>query len=230
MQPPLFDTNVSPAGVGSLTTTVAASEGPAFVTVTLNAMFWPGETDDGASFVIVTSALCATVAVDVALLFPGTGSDVGELTDAVLLTDPVAPAPTMNVLVIVNVRVGLRARPVHGNGCVQAPLFETNVRPGGVGSETVIPDAAAGPLFVTTIVYVTLWPAVTVPGPVLVMERSACATTVVVADAVLLELIGSGVVAEVTWAVLVIVPGVTGALTTIVIGGEDVNGASGTPT
>ena len=32
-QSPVFDTKVSPAGVASVTTTLAASDGPAFVTV-----------------------------------------------------------------------------------------------------------------------------------------------------------------------------------------------------
>jgi hypothetical protein len=35
---------------------------------------------------------------------------------------------------------------------VQPPLFETKVRPAGVGSATVTLDAADGPLFVTMIV------------------------------------------------------------------------------
>ena len=34
-QSPVFDTNVSPAGVTSATATPAASEGPAFVTVSV---------------------------------------------------------------------------------------------------------------------------------------------------------------------------------------------------
>ena len=39
-----------------------------------------------------------------------------------------------------------------GNTVVQAPLFETNVSPVGVGSLTVTFSAVAGPLLVTVMV------------------------------------------------------------------------------
>ena len=40
----------------------------------------------------------------------------------------------------------------HGEAVVQAPAFDTNVRPGGVGSVTVTATASDGPAFVTTVV------------------------------------------------------------------------------
>src|SRR5260370_17451348 len=57
---------------------------------------------------------------------------------------------------------------------------------------------------------------VAVTGPVLVMDRSAEATIVVVADAVLLAVFGSGSL-PLTVAVLVMVPAVAGAVALMVI-------------
>src|SRR2546422_6521876 len=59
-------------------------------------------------------------------------------------------------------------------------------------------------------------PAVAVAGPVLVIDRSAWPPTVVVAVAVLLAVLGSGVT-EVTVAVLVIVPVVVGLTVTAIV-------------
>jgi hypothetical protein len=39
-----------------------------------------------------------------------------------------------------------------GNGVVHAPVVLTNVRPDGVTSATVTPEASLGPVFVTTTV------------------------------------------------------------------------------
>jgi hypothetical protein len=83
--------------------------------------------------------------------------------------------------------------------------LETKVRFAGVGSATETPVAVLGPLFVTVTVYVMLLPAVIVGGPVLVMERSVDAPTVVEAVAELFSDVGSGVVL-VAVVVLLIVP------------------------
>jgi hypothetical protein len=88
---------------------------------------------------------------------------------------------------------------------VQPPVLETKVRFAGVVSATETPVAALGPLFVTVTVYVMLLPAVIVGGPVLVMERSVDALTVVEAVDELFSDVGSAVVLE-TVAVLLIVP------------------------
>src|SRR5262245_63610151 len=53
--------------------------------------------------------------------------------------------------------------------------------PAGVGSVTVTLAAFDGPLFVTTMVKITFWPAVIRAGPVLVTPTSADGVTVVVA-------------------------------------------------
>ena len=56
---------------------------------------------------------------------------------------------------------------LQGNGVVHAPVFETNVRPGGVGSSTVTSCAAAGPAFVTVSRYEIVSPGRASASPVL---------------------------------------------------------------
>src|SRR5262245_45776828 len=70
---------------------------------------------------------------------------------------------------------------LQGNGVVQSPVFETKVRPVGVGSVTLTAAAFEGPLLVTTMVKATLVPAVALAGPVFVTPTSADGVTVVLA-------------------------------------------------
>lgn len=91
------------------------------------------------------------------------------------------------------------------------------VKPAGHVSESDTPVAVPGPALLTVIVYVrtTPSPAVTVVTlSVLVTERSAWLATVVVAVAELFPVMLS--LGDVTVAVFVNVPGVGGAVTTIV--------------
>ena len=53
----------------------------------------------------------------------------------------------------------------HGNAVAQAPLFDTKVRPDGVGSATTTPAALPGPLLVTVIVNWAVSPGVVLPLP-----------------------------------------------------------------
>ena len=53
------------------------------------------------------------------------------------------------------------------------PQLLTNVRPGGVRSATLTPDAAFGPSFLMASVYVKVVPGVTLAGPVFVIRTSA---------------------------------------------------------
>jgi hypothetical protein len=64
----------------------------------------------------------------------------------------VYPAGTAKVDVIACEAPGSMVPRLQGNGVVQSPAFETNVRPGGVGSFTTTPSASDGPVFVTAIV------------------------------------------------------------------------------
>ena len=66
----------------------------------------------------------------------------------------------------------------------------------------------------------TFWPAVTVAGPLFVIETSETAVTVVDADAVLLRRFGS-FAGELAVAEFVIVPAAPGAVAMTVMGGAD---------
>jgi len=78
------DTNVVPAGRGSLTLTFAASLGPLFVIVIVYVRFDPAVTGSGESvFVTAMSADVATVVVAFALSLPVLGSLVDDVAVAV---------------------------------------------------------------------------------------------------------------------------------------------------
>ena len=58
----------------------------------------------------------------------------------------------MKVAVIVRVAPAGTTPSVHGKAVVQAPVFDTQVSPAGVGSRTTTPAASDGPVLVTVIV------------------------------------------------------------------------------
>src|SRR5439155_298303 len=167
-----------------------------------------------------------TVVDAVAVLLVEVGSEVEELTEAVLAMVPPSlgavtrivmggAAPGGRVLARVQatpVLVPLQVQP--------APLAPWKVTPGGSESVTLIGAAAVlGPALLTVSVQVRSAPAVTGSGAsVLVIERSAEAMTVVDAVAVLLDASGSEV-EELTEAVLLMVPPSLGAVTRIVMAG-----------
>jgi hypothetical protein len=95
---------------------------------------------------------------------------------------------------------------LQGNAVVQAPVFETNVRPAGVGSLTTTLPAEAGPLLTTVIVYVTFWPGLDEVGPVLEIETSAGCATLVFAVELLSAVFGSFSVAEIDAVLLMLTP------------------------
>src|ERR1043165_2034369 len=79
VQPPLFEAQVVPAGAGSLTVTLVASEGPLFVTVIVKFAVWPA-TAVPAVLAMERSAFGVTTVDCEALSLPGVRSAVGELT------------------------------------------------------------------------------------------------------------------------------------------------------
>jgi hypothetical protein len=107
--------------------------------------------------------------------FPGDGSAVAEVTDAVLRIGlaPLYPEGTRYVAVMVRVAPAGIVPREHGNAVTQFPAVERNVKPAGVASATFAPAASLGPLFVTTIVNASVWPGVTDAGPVFVSRKSA---------------------------------------------------------
>ena len=222
---PVALTKVTPAGSVSVTLRFAASDGPAFDTVTEYATEEPATTVAGPVLVMARSADAVTVVVAVAVLFAALGSAVVAATLAVLLR-----LEAWFGAVTVTVISGAEA-PVASAGRVQVtdtlPVFEqaqpvpaalTKVTPAGSVSVTVRPAASDGPLFVTVNEYATEDPATTVAGPVLAIARSAEAVTPVVTDEELLAAFGSAVVAA-TLAVLVSDAACAGAVTVTVITG-----------
>src|SRR5437762_208067 len=94
---------------------------------------------------------------------------------------------------------------LQGVKVAQPPAGGTKVKPAGVGSLSETPLASDGPLLVTLMLYVIVFPAVVVAGPDLVTDKSAFCTTAPPADAELLAAFESGV-DELTVAVLVTDP------------------------
>jgi hypothetical protein len=224
---PLAETKVTPAGRVSATATFAASDGPMFTATRAYATLPPPTTVAGPVLVNARSADGVTVVLAVDELFAAFGSFVVEATEAPL--DRAAPwAGAVTVTVTVGAVV-----PVASAGRVQltdtfpvfvqvqpVPVADTKVTPEGRVSVTVKETASEGPAFATTSWYATLPAAATVAGPLFTMERSACATTAVVALDVLFAGFGSGVVA-VTAAVLTADPPWAGAVTATVMVGAD---------
>ncbi len=115
--------------------------------------------------------------------------------------------------VMVAVAPGASVPRGHGNAVRQAPLFEVNVRPVGVGSCTATPTAVEGPTLVTTVVNVMSLPTIAEPElAVLLTCTSAEAAMAVVSVAVSFPGTGSVVPAGgATVAVLARVPMASGA-------------------
>ena len=83
------ETNVRPVGVGSLSVTAEASEGPLFVTLIVKVMFDPGVNVGGPVLLIDRLAEALTAEVADALLLAEFGSGVvAEDTEALLVIEP----------------------------------------------------------------------------------------------------------------------------------------------
>src|SRR5262245_16683084 len=161
---PVLETNVSPGGVGSSTTTAVASDGPGFVTVIVKVRFVPAVTFGGPLFVSCTSAAVMIAVVSVALLLSRSGSGVspGAATLAVLLSVPVALAATVPVAVKVTDPPAARSTvvtmspvPPPAPQVPPVPGLHVHVTPissGGNVSVTPAPTTAVGPAFATVIV------------------------------------------------------------------------------
>src|SRR5262245_21498251 len=97
VQSPALDTNVSPAGVESLTVTPVATDGPAFVTTIVYTALLPGTTVGGPVLVMPRFALCVIVSVSVFEAVVGAPNPGGFCAVTVLIRFPVALAATVPV-------------------------------------------------------------------------------------------------------------------------------------
>ena len=221
VQPLEAETNVTPAGRVSVTTTPVAGLGPLLLAVTVYVMVLPATAEAGPVFVIDRSAEAVTLVVAVAVLSPLVGSGSLALIVAVfVMLPPVAGAVAVMVIVALAPDASVpTAQTTVPEALVQVPwveLADTNVTPAGRVSVTVAPVAVPGPLLLAVRVYVMVLPATAVAGPVFVMATSAEEVTLVVAEAVLSAVVGSASLPVIV-AVLVMVPPVDGAVTVIVI-------------
>ncbi len=205
VQSPAVLTKVRPAGVGSLTTTFAALDGPALLTWIVYTSVAPGTTFAGPVLVMLTSALGTSVLTSVLLADDGSDTPAGGVMVAVLTSVPIAAAEMVPLAVNVTVPPGGRSTsalilpaPAAGQAAppAAAQVHVTPVMSVGKLSVTVAPRAALGPAFVAVMVYVIGAPGTLVAEPsVLVMERSATGDPADVdAIAVLLPSAGSVVV------------------------------------
>ena len=219
----IAERKVTPAGSVSVSVTPVAVDGPKLWT-SMSYVSWSftatgfGEPD------LETRRFAeggTTVVTTVELLSLGSGSVSAEVTDAVLVSIAGAPGAVTTMSTPRDVVLGIEPM-LHvtvPDTCVQVPcvgVAETKVTPAGSVSVSVTPVAVDGPALNTLTSYVNWSFTATGSGKAdLKTERSAeGGTTMVSSVAVLLSRSGS-VIAEVTEAVLVRVPGVPGAVTTI---------------
>jgi hypothetical protein len=149
------DTNVMPTGSASVTVAFAASEGPLFLTATVNVAFEPAVNDPVCDFVTARSALVPTVTgPSAAALLPGVGSGVVDDTTTLFVTVPVtfaATATMMSTVEVAPLEIGPRTHETNVVPEQDHPTVgdDTNVRPTGSVSRTVALAASDGPLFLT---------------------------------------------------------------------------------
>lgn len=221
---PVNENAVVLAGSVSVRVALVAVLGPALVTVCVYVMFLVACTGTGlGEFVTERSAESATSTLVVAELFPLLGSLVVAETEAVWVM--VDPAVTVEATVTTKVKVAEALMPrfvgsVHLYGAVVVhvhpePLKELNVVFAGNVSVSTTPVAAAGPVLLTTCVYVIVPPALTGFGLAeLVTLTSACvpeATETVLVAVLLLLFVSPVVVATLAVSVMRVPAGVAAA-------------------
>jgi hypothetical protein len=154
---PDAETKVTPAGSVSRTDSDAASEGPRSLTTRLYVTVPPAGTEAVPVLTSERSAEAVTVVDADELLFPGTGSAVAEVTDAVFVTEPACAGAVTTTVMVGAVAPVTRAGRVQVTETLPAfvqvqpaPLAETNPTPAGRVSVTVSDAASDGPAFATT--------------------------------------------------------------------------------
>src|SRR5664280_1155068 len=152
--PPVALTNMTLAGRVSVTTTLLALDGPKFVTEIVYTRLLAASTLAGPTLPIPTSATGVTVVMTGAVtLFVLFGSPVGELTLAVLVSEPLAGAVTVTVTLLIWPLVNVpRLQLTMPLVLTPPPVALTNVTPNGNVSVTVTLFALEGPKFVPEIV------------------------------------------------------------------------------
>src|SRR5262249_19860229 len=162
VQAPVIDTGVSPGGDGSVTITWNAVEGPAFVTVLLYAMLWPGTTTSGPILLIPTFALGVSLWVSVAEFGVGSLVPAGTCVVTVLTSMPRASGATVPVSLKVataftgrSTVVAIEPMPLSAAHLPPPVALHVHITPlstAGTGSFTMTPNTSLGPEFFTVMV------------------------------------------------------------------------------
>jgi hypothetical protein len=218
---PVPETNDSPAGSVSLTVMTPDGDGPALATTSEYTPLVPTEKLPEWLLTMLRSSTGLTVVGSDDVLLAGFESVTGLETVAVLVTDGAAAAATPTVKVIVldpadasppaAVHVITWPDAEHDQ---PAPVPETNDRPAGSVSLTVMTPDGDGPALATTSEYRPLFPTAKLPVWLLTMLRSSSGITVVGSLLVLLLGFGS-VVGLDTDAELVTLGAAAGATATV---------------
>ena len=206
-------TSTRPAGRVSISTTLRATDGPAFDARRVQLIGRPAVAVAGPVLVTARLAVGATADVAVLALSSTVGSGVVEVTVAVL--DRVRPAKsaasspltvTVTALSAPAARLPSAQLTAGPPEQVTPPGASTTMspRPDGSASLSVTPRASEGPLFRTVSVQLTRSPGTTVAGPVLVTLTPPEVVTGRLDDARSSPASGSGVDVD-TVAVLVTV-------------------------
>jgi hypothetical protein len=138
--------------MASVKVTLAALLGPGFVRACVYVMLFPAITGSGLSeLVIDRSALFPTAMPELALLLPGLGSGVTELTAAVSLIR--VPTGVLVLTLTVNMKVPLtplfKVAMVHVMAPVPPTAGVTHPHPTGTGKDTNVVLAGVAPENVT---------------------------------------------------------------------------------
>jgi hypothetical protein len=146
------DVKVTPAGRGSVTVAICASAGPWFVAVTVQLIALPAITVAGPTLVKAMSPL-SIVAVAVAVLLSGLGSEVVEVTFALLTRVRAVTSGLTSTTTVTVTLAPLASGPrVHFTGTsphVPWGVAEARLVPGGRMSVTVASSTLDGPWLVT---------------------------------------------------------------------------------
>jgi len=153
---PLLDalTYVNPAGNESVATTPVAVEGPKFVTMIVYAKVPPTAEPVGPVFIAAKSANGVTVVTTGGVtLLVKFGSGVGDVTLAVLVSEPLVGAVTTNEKLVVAFAANeARFQLTTPAFIVPLPVALTKVTPAGNASVTTTLLAVEGPKLVTVTV------------------------------------------------------------------------------
>ena len=179
------DWYVVPAGIGSVTTTVRATDGPALATPIVHEAFVPGTIVARSDvLVMLSAALGVSVVLACAWLSVGSGSLVEEATVAVFVIDPATAFGSTVALIVIACVAATAIEPSSQRTVVPVTsqgVLPMNARapisPAGSSSVTTTACATDGPSLATFTLHWMASPGAAAVGPDFVMRTSALVST-----------------------------------------------------